>query len=465
MIHLRIENLKPDTSGQEYAAQRFHEIFEATPIACVCYDDRGRIFTWNNAFECQMALKDPDPAPERQKVLLAIESVHLSPKRVECVFAGGVEDWKECEEISDVRHSTLRLAADFPLCQPNGKVIAGIHAIVDVTQVVRVQPDAAGVGGSFACGIVSDADAHIGIGDDDHIASWNQGAASTFGYPSEEAIGQPITFLIPDLYDHAGADKAEGEPCVGCHFAGKTVEVYGRRKGGSLFPASVSVVAHEMPQGRLVMAIVRDVTHQKHAEWRLRKEVDDIKSRNLELHLQKGELESDNHKLEILARVDPMTGLKNRRAFQERLALEFHRAGRYLVPLSLLLLDIDHFKPYNDTYGHPAGDRVLMQLAHILVQNARGVDFVVRFGGEEFAVILPHTAEMGALTIAERFRQAISMADWPHRTITASFGAATLTPGSGDTETLIAEADKALYLSKSRGRNCVTHFGEALKQS
>jgi len=152
-----------------------------------------------------------------------------------------------------------------------------------------------------------------------------------------------------------------------------------------------------------------------------------------------------------------MTGLKNHRAFQERLEAEFQRALRYSIPLSLMLVDVDLFKEFNDTYGHLAGDDVLKTVAQVLQDCARGVDFVARYGGEEFVVILPHTEENSALAIGERLRAAIEGVNWPLRIVTASLGLATLTSSITDVRDLIAFADKALYYSKKTGRNCVTH--------
>jgi len=164
-----------------------------------------------------------------------------------------------------------------------------------------------------------------------------------------------------------------------------------------------------------------------------------------------------------LATSDALTGLKNRRAFRERLADEMRRAARYQLPLSLLMLDVDKFKQFNDTFGHPAGDEVLKQFAKILQAGARGSDFAARYGGEEFVVLLPNTDAEAAKVLSERLRSAIESASWPLREVTASGGVATSIPrGVGDeslqdeSEYLLSEADKALYRSKADGRNRIT---------
>src|SRR5205085_7620259 len=111
-------------------------------------------------------------------------------------------------------------------------------------------------------------------------------------------------------------------------------------------------------------------------------------------------------KLQALAITDGLTGLKNHRAFQEKLAEEFERSCRQNLPLSLLLLDVDKFKHYNDTYGHPAGDQVLKMVAALLGETVRPADFVARYGGEEFVILLPGMDAEGAVTLAERVREA-----------------------------------------------------------
>lgn len=164
-----------------------------------------------------------------------------------------------------------------------------------------------------------------------------------------------------------------------------------------------------------------------------------------------------NEKLAALATHDGMTGLKNHGAFQERLAHEFARARRDDLPLSLILLDADRFKDYNDRWGHLAGDEALRCLARLLLTTARADDFAARYGGEEFVIILPETDLEVSKVVAERFREAIARAEWPQQPLTASLGVSTLRPSIQSVSQLIAEADAALYASKAGGRNRVTH--------
>lgn len=164
--------------------------------------------------------------------------------------------------------------------------------------------------------------------------------------------------------------------------------------------------------------------------------------------------------LERLASTDPLTGLYNRRVFMERLGEQASRFRRYGNPASAVLLDVDHFKSVNDTFGHDFGDTVLVGLARLLGEGVRdGVDVVARFGGEEFVILLPDTDAAAAAELAERLRATFAGHSFESpagpRQFTASFGVATLTRDDGVT-TLLHRADEALYRSKADGRNRVT---------
>ena len=170
-----------------------------------------------------------------------------------------------------------------------------------------------------------------------------------------------------------------------------------------------------------------------------------------------------NHHLEALATRDGLTNLWNHRSFQEQLANEFARAKRYKRALSLILLDIDHFKQYNDTFGHQAGDEILRHVGELLQRTARHTDVVARYGGEEFAIILSDEDIPSSIAAAERFRAAFEAEAWHARTVTASFGIATYKRSYEDTASMIADADRALYTSKDAGRNCVTHVDQPVQ--
>jgi len=156
-----------------------------------------------------------------------------------------------------------------------------------------------------------------------------------------------------------------------------------------------------------------------------------------------------------LSRHDPLTGLLNRRAFDAALSRVFSLARRYARPLSLLMLDLDNFKSYNDTFGHPAGDELLHRLADLLGRHQRETDVVARIGGEEFAILLPETDLPGTLLLAERIREEVERCSWFRRTMTISIGVASMRADMRDPAALVEMGDAALYEAKRLGRNRV----------
>jgi len=169
--------------------------------------------------------------------------------------------------------------------------------------------------------------------------------------------------------------------------------------------------------------------------------------------------------LQRLANRDGLTGVANRRCLDETLHAEWARGTRDGKPLSLILLDVDHFKGYNDTFGHQGGDACLKTLATAMVTSClRSVDLIARYGGEEFAAILPGTTADGALTVARRIGAGIAALQLPHPGndgvghVSVSLGAATVVPDRTlEVNDLIAAADRALYAAKAAGRNCAMH--------
>ncbi len=174
----------------------------------------------------------------------------------------------------------------------------------------------------------------------------------------------------------------------------------------------------------------------------------------------------DRALLARLATTDPLTGLYNRRHFDETLARELTRALRARRPLSLLMADVDHFKAYNDRFSHVAGDQALRDVARMLQQEARQGDTACRFGGEEFAVILPETDEVGALTFARRVTEAVERHRFPGAgpvggvRLTISIGTATAPADARDGPSLVHTADLALYRAKALGRNRVVQAAD-----
>ncbi len=206
----------------------------------------------------------------------------------------------------------------------------------------------------------------------------------------------------------------------------------------------VHVVRKDNGEVEALVGFMFDISERKRNEARL-------------VHLQK--------ELEELSFKDGLTGVANRRMFDTIMTREWAHAKRTQKPISLIMLDIDYFKQYNDHYGHIQGDDCLKRVAQVLNSEAvRARDFLARFGGEEFALILPETNEDSAITVAERCRNLILEQDIPHEAsetgpkLTASLGVVTMIPGDGDDPIAFIEAaDKLLYKAKLEGRNRIEH--------
>ena len=214
---------------------------------------------------------------------------------------------------------------------------------------------------------------------------------------------------------------------------------------------------HEVRSG-VFDELARERVATLKAEFELERALEAREHERRELHAKYTQLEQRAETLTHLSVRDGLTGLFNRRHFEEALSLELQRARSFGQTLCLALLDVDHFKRINDGYSHVVGDAVLRTIAQVLQRELRASDVAARYGGEEFVLILPHTALDGARIAAEKVRVAIATSQWSHLTpgrgVTASLGLAEWKTGETSTE-LVRRADQALYAAKAGGRNRV----------
>jgi diguanylate cyclase (GGDEF)-like protein len=220
----------------------------------------------------------------------------------------------------------------------------------------------------------------------------------------------------------------------------------------------ISKPFEEMELVARIKSLLRIRTLQK----RLYRQNSELEAKNRELERLAQALDRANKELTLLSVTDGLTRAYNHRHFQERLRAEFSRAERYNTLLSCILIDIDHFKQVNDTYGHPVGDQVLVRMVELLQESVRNEDLVARYGGEEFVVLLPETGGARALTLAQRIRERIErekirVGDSTTLRVTVSLGVAQYEPAGGNAvqtpDKLIGAADEALYRAKANGRN------------
>ena len=293
-------------------------------------------------------------------------------------------------------------------------------------------------------------DGVIVINEQGMIESANPAAKQVFGYEPEEIIGRNVNMLMPEpvssehdgylaRYCKTGVGKTIG---VGRH-------VEAMHKSGHIFPAELSVSEMIVHGDRLFTGIVRDISERVEMNRKMQQAYEELRKAHQEL--------------EETARTDRLTGLYNRGHFDTTLLTETMRATRHRMPLSLMLLDADYFKRFNDHYGHLEGDRCLQQIAGILQQSfQRGGEMVARYGGEEFAVVLPHCDERDAMNRADALLKAVRDEAIPHEKsgvaghVTISIGVATHYPRSKQPilpDDLVKAADEMLYNAKAAGRN------------
>lgn len=277
------------------------------------------------------------------------------------------------------------------------------------------------------------------------VFEWNKQAETTFGIAGPMAVQRHAGELFGDewCWRVANADSlASQDPNRLPSFDWS----FDRHDGREVYLASQVIrLQGATPDAQASICASIDVTERVLAS-------DRIQSLVITLEQERSALELANGRLSRMATTDGLTGLWNHRQFREQLRLIAQDADQTGRHLSLLLVDIDHFKSLNDHFGHPVGDRVLTEFARVLRRHETISVLPCRYGGEEFAIILTDCDERNGLAVAERVRQSIVDTPWEHRRVTASFGVAEY-QGPDGIERLIEQADQALYAAKTAGRN------------
>lgn len=272
-------------------------------------------------------------------------------------------------------------------------------------------------------------DAVIMLDSSGNVSYWNPAAEKMFGYSAAEISGRNFhSLVVPSRYldaHHAAFPKfvqSGSGPLIGA-----VTEVDALKRDGREFPVEISISGVKIRECWHAVAIVRDITVRRLADENLKR----------------------------LASTDVLTGACNRRRFNEILHTELARAARYGTPFLLIILDVDYFKHINDTFGHHAGDQVLLKLALLISSNIRDTDTFARWGGEEFTILVTNYETQSPSRSAEKLRKLIE--DYPFTEIgkvTCSFGVTEYIAGD-DEESILKRADNNLYRAKEAGRNCV----------
>ncbi|HJV24045.1 MAG TPA: diguanylate cyclase [Aromatoleum sp.] len=403
---------------------------------------------WNSELRCQFAnrgyLEWFGKAPEEMRGIRIQDLMGESLfHKNEPFIRGALRGERQCFERTltkadgTVGHTWAQYIPDV---STDGGVLGFYVLVSDITELKRTTAALVESERKLRTIVETDPECVKVVAPDGTLMQMNRAGLEMIEASSEDqVVGQDVTRLIAPEYRESFIDLNK-RVCSG-ESGSLEFEIVGL-KGRRLW-----VDTHAAPlrdhdghiKGQL--AVTRDITAQKNAEQELKR----------------------------LAETDALTNVANRRHFTVLAELEFSRAQRYGGPLSVLMVDIDHFKKVNDTHGHRTGDLVLQNFAELSQKELRAVDIIGRVGGEEFAVILPETSCEQAEDVAERLRHAVSVAETSSDTgtivpITISVGIACLSTDTPDLETLLSRADRALYAAKTSGRNR-THCYDRQPQS
>lgn len=289
------------------------------------------------------------------------------------------------------------------------------------------------------------------LDDRERIVMANQSFAMTMGRSPESLQGHSVSALPWRHTEHSKPAQLfpwqqamrEKRPQIG-----KMIDLQPDGARPRRLMVNASPILGDEGESQGVFVSFDDVTVMEQNRAELTKTLAMLKQSRDEIH-------SKNLELQRLAARDPLTGCLNRRSFFKQLESRWSDACRHSYELAYVMVDIDHFKAVNDQHGHGVGDEVLRKVAEVLLATARQEDVVCRYGGEEFAVLLPHLGADGAAKVAERYRQQIASARCKDLSVTASFGVSATGDGAASVRELVEQADKALYVAKRRGRDQV----------
>ncbi len=450
------ERLERAEEAALQSARRFEQLFAGLPVACFTYDSEGKIQEWNAAAESLWGV------PAHQAFHKPVCGTAVGGENgaymgdvVRRVFAGETVQGRERQETMRDGSKKWILSSTIPLRDGSGKISGAVSANVDLTERRWAEQQLAEKGERLRTVIASLHEGLVVQDEEGKVVLWNASAERILGLSGDQISGR--TSFDPTWR----ATYEDGSECPGAeHPIAKALktgttqqsQILGvQRSDGEtrwLKVNAAPIISNALGKTTAAVASFLDVTERIEHQRKIGDQLQQIQKYS-------AELESANSRLEALATTDGLTGLKNHRHFQDFLGRKIEHCQAARIPLTIALVDVDHFKAYNDDFGHQAGDAVLKRFATTLLSIAGEGDLVARYGGEEFVVVMPGLGEEDALTKIEQMRKAVAHQSFPYRSVTASFGIASLSEVLRDATGLIKAADDALYEGKADGRNRV----------
>ncbi|UCF93941.1 MAG: diguanylate cyclase [Desulfobacterales bacterium] len=439
-LEKRVEVLEKIAAEHHREAKRVRQaeetaraLLNAAPDAAILFDAVGTILAINEVAVDQLGRQNSKLIRSNLfRLFPPIVAQRMQRLSEEVIRTGDPIQYEE--EIDD----SIFFNILYPLFDQPGIVAEIAFFSRDITEQRRTERALRESEEKFRNISASAQDALIMMDSDGKIAYWNEAAERIFGFRAEEALGKDLhRFLAPPRYLAAYEREFNGFKTRGLGDAiGKTMEMSALRKDGTEFPMELSLSALKLQNQWHAVGIVRDISDRKQAEQALRE---------------------SERKYRELSITDGLTRLFNSRHFFNQLKTEMERAHRYGRPLSLIMMDIDDFKKFNDQFGHFEGDQVLARTGKVIRESLRGADSGYRYGGEEFTVILPETDREKGFHVAERIRKSLEMETFSPAAATslhikASIGVVQLHPGEKCSD-FIKRADKNLYTAKHQGKN------------
>lgn len=462
LLEKSLEESTSQASLFEFASNRFQQLFGGLPVGCLTYAPCGTIQEWNPAMTEIFGI-------EGYAACLS----HLSTVFTNMTVIGGVIEsviekgervtfeWQyHCPTgaVKDV------LVVTYPLKNKKNEVLGGIMAAFNITDRKAAERALAESEERFNLAVSGSS---VGLFD------WNITEGTEYWSPRfKEILGLPEDFQAHtrSLFERIHPeDQAQFDVSLTAHLEGGAAfyhEFRVKHTQGHFIWVNCRGQALWDESGKpfRLAGSLDDITKRKEIEAENEQQIIEIQEMNKTLLKQRQDLQKANVKLSNMATTDGLTGLKNHKAFQSALAEYYDLAMATESGLAVILLDVDHFKQYNDNFGHPAGDTVLKTVALVLKKASRATDVVARYGGEEFVIILQDSSPEAVMAAAERFRAALADREWPNRAVTASFGVCCLSKNEVNRQEMIDHADMALYAAKRAGRNQVALWTPELSQ-